>query len=170
MNLSEKRLIFELKKHNYQNFDIFYKNYVDYIHYVVSIYIKNKETIDDITQEVFMRILEKIDLFNNDKSSFKTWIYNLTKNYCINYLTRNQEKYILDEISVNLKRESNNLDYELSKMDLKTYLTELEYNILFLKIEGKLKHDEIAEVLNITIDKSKKTYRIAISKAKEILK
>ena len=170
MNFVEKRMIYELKKHNYQNFEKFYNNYVNYIHYVISLYIKNKDTIDDLTQEVFMRILDKINLFDEEKSSFNTWIFNVTKNYTINYINHNKEKYVLDETSVNLKRESNNLDYELSKIDLKTYLSELEYNVLFLKIEAKLKHEEIAEVLNITIDKSKKTYRLAISKAKEILK
>lgn len=170
MDYFERKVVSELKKQNYQNFEKFYYKYVDYIHYVISLYIKDSETIDDLTQEVFMRIIDKINLFDDSKSSFKTWIFNVTKNYTINHITQNKEKYILDEEAINKTNKSTDLNYEMLKLDLKTYLTDLEYQVLFLRIEAKLKHSEISEVLNITIDKSKKTYQVAISKAKEILK
>lgn len=170
MKIVEKRLIYELKKQNYKHFETFYNLYVNYIHYVISLYIKDSNLIDDLTQEVFMRIIEKIHLFDESKSSFKTWVFNLTKNHTINYINLNKNNVIYDEEIINKANSSNNLDYELVKMDLRTYLSDLEYQILFLKVEGKLKHSEIADVLNISIDKSKKTYSQAIKKAKEILK
>lgn len=171
MKISEKHLIEKLKQKNYDTFETFYYAYVDYIHYIVSLYIKNSDTIDDLTQEIFMRILDKIYLFNSKKSSLKTWIYTLAKNHTLNYLESHpQNKIIIDQEIVNLAKSKSTLHYELTKLDLKDALTDLEYQVLFLKIEGRLKHEEIASVLNITVDKSKKTYRKAINIAKEILK
>ena len=69
MDYFEKKVVSELKKQNYQNFEKFYYKYVDYIHYVISLYIKDSETIDDLTQEVFMRIIDKINLFDDSKPS-----------------------------------------------------------------------------------------------------
>lgn len=103
MTLNERIVIEKLKKKDYSTFETFYYEYVGLVHYIISIYIKDANTIDDVTQEVFMRIIEKINLFDDYKASLKTWIATLTKNYTINYLKQNQNKYQLDEGEVEKK-------------------------------------------------------------------
>ncbi len=166
MTLNERIVIEKLKKKDYSTFETFYYEYVGLVHYIISIYIKDANTIDDVTQEVFMRIIEKINLFDDYKASLKTWIATLTKNYTINYLKQNQNKYQLDEGEVEKKSTTNTTEYQLQKQDLKSILEPLEYQVLFLKIEENMKHKEISLVLNISIDVSKKTYLKAIQKAK----
>ncbi len=166
MTLNERIIIEKLKKKDYSTFEAFYYEYVGLVHYIISIYIKDVNTIDDLTQEVFMRIIEKIDLFNDYKASLKTWIATLAKNHTINYLKQSQNKYQLDEKEVEKKSIANTTEYQLQKQDLKSILEPLEYQVLFLKIEENMKHKEISVVLNISIDVSKKTYLKAIQKAK----
>lgn len=74
MTLNERIVIEKLKKKDYSTFETFYYEYVGLVHYIISIYIKDANTIDDVTQEVFMRIIEKINLFDDYKASLKTWI------------------------------------------------------------------------------------------------
>lgn len=169
MKIAEKILVDKIKKKNYEAFEIFYHTYVGLIHYVISIYIKNADTIDDLTQEVLMRILEKINLFDIEKSSLKTWVATLTKNYTLNYLKSNRNDYILDEESIDKKPSYNDTNYHLLKQDLRHILEPLEYQVLFFKVESKMKHQEIAKILDITIDVSKKTYAKAIQKAKKYI-
>ena len=119
--------------------------------------ILNENNIDEIRQHIGM-VFQAFELFPH-----LTVLENLI-------LAPVHLKKMSNEEAINKVNKSTELNYEMLKLDLKTYLTDLEYQVLFLRIEAKLKHSEISEVLNISIDKSKKTYQVAISKAKEILK
>ncbi|MFQ5504372.1 MAG: RNA polymerase sigma factor [Planctomycetota bacterium] len=46
---------------------------------------RNRETAEDLTQEVFLRVFRGIPEFQGD-SSFSTWIYRITTNVCISEL------------------------------------------------------------------------------------
>jgi len=54
-------------------------------------YTKNERNADDILQEVFLTLVEKLETFRNE-SNFSTWLYSLTKNTSLMYL-RNNKKY-----------------------------------------------------------------------------
>ncbi|MEL6347153.1 MAG: sigma-70 family RNA polymerase sigma factor [Myxococcota bacterium] len=43
------------------------------------------EQVDDVLQEVFVRVIDKIDTFRGDSSPV-TWLYQLTTRYCLNRL------------------------------------------------------------------------------------
>lgn len=166
MRISDKILVEKIKKKDYEAFKKFYDEYVGLIHYIISLYIKDRSTVDDVTQEVLMRIIEKIHLFDIEKSRLKTWVATLTKNYTLNYLKLNKNTYSLDEEAIDRKASYNDTNYHFIKQDLKDVLEPLEYKVLFLKVESKMKHQDIAKILDITIDISKKTYIKAIQKAK----
>jgi len=48
-------------------------------------YVKNSEEAADITQEIFIRVWEKLDSFRGE-SKFSTWLYQLAGNHCKNRL------------------------------------------------------------------------------------
>ena len=48
-------------------------------------YVKDWNTAEDICQEVFIKVYEKLDTFEQ-KSSIKTWIYSITVNHCKDFL------------------------------------------------------------------------------------
>lgn len=169
MKISETLIVNNLIKKEYDVFEEFYYEYVGLVHYVISMYIKNKDTVDDLTQEVFMRILDKIALYDASKSTLKTWIVTLTKNHCLNYIKANKNIYTLNEECVNCQTTSNDTKYRILKEDLRQVLEPLEYQVLFLKLESGMKHKEISSFLEITIDVSKKTYREAIRKVKQLV-
>ena len=54
---------------------------------------------EDATQEVFMRVFERIRTFDR-RAAFSTWLYRLTVNHCLNQLDRTQRRAALamDEI------------------------------------------------------------------------
>lgn len=169
MKISEKLIINNVIKKEYDAFEELYYEYVGLVHYVIAMYIKNKNTVDDLTQEVFMIILNKIALYDASKSTLKTWIVTLTKNHCLNYLKANKNSYILNEECVNCQTTSNDTNYRILKEDLRQVLKPLEYQVLFLKLESGMKHKEISSFLEITIDVSKKSYREAIRKVKQLV-
>jgi len=53
-------------------------------------YTKNERNADDILQEVFLTLVEKLETFRNE-SNFSTWLYSLTKNTSLMYLRKNKK-------------------------------------------------------------------------------
>ncbi|GAB3996682.1 hypothetical protein GCM10028807_39860 [Spirosoma daeguense] len=39
-------------------------------------------TAEDYTQDIFIKVYERLDSFHN-RSSFSTWLYAITRNYCL---------------------------------------------------------------------------------------
>lgn len=66
-------------------FNKIYKRYKSPIFYMALRYVKlNKETADDLTQEIFVKIWENIHSYNFSVA-FTTWFYNLAKNHLIDH-------------------------------------------------------------------------------------
>jgi len=70
--------------------DIFLK-YKDTVYNIAYGILRNVEDAQDMTQEVFIRVFEKINQFRF-KSSFSTWLHRIVVNMCINE-RRKRKKY-----------------------------------------------------------------------------
>jgi RNA polymerase sigma factor (sigma-70 family) len=112
----------------------------------------------DATQDVFIKILLNLSKFT-EQSSFSTWVYSITYNYCID-LIRKKKKNILvftDDIgrvstapevelpdSVILEMETNRLEKVMHKLPI------VDKAILDMKYTEDMSIKEIGEVLNKT--------------------
>jgi RNA polymerase sigma-70 factor (ECF subfamily) len=56
----------------------------------------NGDEAEDVFQEVFMRIIDKLDTFRGE-SSMVTWLYQITTRYCLNRLRNSQRRQALWE-------------------------------------------------------------------------
>ncbi|MDN3451690.1 RNA polymerase sigma factor [Planococcus sp. APC 3906] len=64
----------QLVKHYYKEvFAFVYKQVVD------------EQTSLDLTQEIFVRMLQSITGFDTRKASFRTWLYRIASNHCVDY-------------------------------------------------------------------------------------
>lgn len=60
-------------------------------------YVKDWNVVEDILQEVYLKVFLKMDSFQG-KASMKTWIYKITRNQCIDYLrSRSYQSTVLTE-------------------------------------------------------------------------
>ncbi len=66
-------------------FDVLYKRYYQKVFDKCTNLLKNRELAEEFTKDIFSRVFEKLTSFKN-KSSFSTWLYSITYNYCIDYL------------------------------------------------------------------------------------
>ena len=72
-------------------FNQLYKRYEPGLLFFVMPYIKNnKETAEDLVQEIFMKVFKKIDTYNFE-NAVSTWLYKIAKNHIIDHKRR--EKY-----------------------------------------------------------------------------
>ena len=59
------------------------KKHQDWIYNIALTFVGDKDEAADLTQEVLMKIVTKLNSFKQ-KSSFKTWIYRIVKNHFLN--------------------------------------------------------------------------------------
>jgi len=71
-------------------FNQIYKRYKSPIFYMALRYVKmNEETAEDLTQEIFVKIWEKVKSYDHTVA-FSTWFYNLAKNHLIDHKRRHK--------------------------------------------------------------------------------
>lgn len=68
-----------------------YKEYGKMVYNLALQYVNNVSDAEEITQDVFMLVYEKLDTFRGE-SSLKTWIYRLTINKSLDYIKQKQSK------------------------------------------------------------------------------
>lgn len=130
------------------------------------IYVKDYHLAEDITQETFIKVYQKLDTFKN-KSNIKTWIISIAINNCKNALKKNSKEVVTLE-DINLKYNENfskdeNIQLvskEVSKLPYKY----LQVVMLFYYQELSIK--EISHILKVP----QATVKTRLKRARERLK
>lgn len=83
------------KKRTGISFEEFYKKNRPKLEWYISRSFYNKNTIEDITTETFLQVLDNIEVFDIKKSKLSTWLFNITKNLIkTEYASRNKENIV----------------------------------------------------------------------------
>ena len=130
------------------------------------------EDSQDLTQEVFLRLIKYRKSFNQQKN-FKSWLYQTAKNTLINYSNSKQHNTIefdnlnyhetlQSEINLNHSNEDHLLYESISKLPF-----EYKEIIVLSKFQG-LKYKQIAELFSTTEASIKNKMLRALNKLREI--
>lgn len=161
-----------LKANREQYFNKFYSNNYNLVYRISFSILKNKESSEDVTQNVFEKIykLPNEKLANNFES---TWLYTVTKNESLQYIRKNKFNISLDENIDAIKSENNELENVTENEDYKKIVKNLnkkKEQIISMKVLSEFTFKEIGEILSMptaTVQwyyyKSIKSLKIAIS-------
>ena len=159
----------KLKDKDEEAFNKLYDDYVKLIYHIAYSYTRSKEDAEDITNEVFLKILNSIENYN-DKGKFKEWICAIARNTACNYVTRiKDENSLTDEESVNNAKSSN--DGHQDMIDLfEEFLDEVTVRIMILRFIYDYKLKEISLTLDMTIGQVQGLYYDGIEKLRKVCK
>ena len=138
-------------------FERLYRRHVVRIHSLCRRMV-GPELAEDVTQDVFVRAWDKLELFGG-RSSFGTWLYRLAINVCLGRRKkagRRRDRFTHDEIA--MERATSPRERPDARMDLDRAIDRLpprakEVFVLY-DVEG-YKHREIGELLGISTGTSK---------------
>lgn len=150
---------------NSDDFKGIYNQYKVLVYNVALNYLQNREDAEEITQDVFVKIYNSLDSFN-EKSSIKTWIYRISINKSLDFIKhKNSTKrfFIFGNKATN-EQEINNfstfehpgiaLENKESAAILFKIINELPENqktaFILSKLDG-LSNPEISEIMGISI-------------------
>jgi RNA polymerase sigma factor (sigma-70 family) len=146
--------------------------YEDFYAYALSIclrYADNREEASEILNDGFMKIFNNIKVFDLSRA-FKPWLRKIMVNTAINHFHQKQRNIQAAEIDqAKNESESENIISGISYQEIISMLQKLPpaYRTVFnLHVLEGYKHEEIAEMLHITVGTSKSN----LFKAKESLK
>ena len=89
---TDEQLVDELKNGNRAAFDFLFDRYAKKAeYYFYRMLWSNEEKAADFTQDLFLKVLEKIDLYKTEYS-FKTWFFSMANNMCKNEYRKEEVK------------------------------------------------------------------------------
>ncbi|MDD4150373.1 MAG: sigma-70 family RNA polymerase sigma factor [Bacteroidales bacterium] len=163
------QLIKQCQKKSKKAFDELFRTYSSLIYGICLRYTKDQHEAQDLLQECFIRILNKIDHYNF-KGSFEGWIKRLTVNHALNYL-KSKQHFMAEDISsyeIENQQITSDVISDMNAQDIIQMINKLPvgYRTIFnLHVIEGYKHTEIAEILEI----SDITSRTQFKKAREAL-
>lgn len=147
--------------------EIYYKHYHKVFRLCKGYFCGDTSLAYDATQEIFIKVWEKLDTFRNE-SSISTWIYRIAVNTCLLYLRKSStKKEIRTDILPQVIAEtySSEKDEQLRQMyQCIQKLEETNKMIILMTLDG-LEYQEISEVIGIT----EETLRVRIHRIKKSL-
>ena len=140
-------------------YEEFFSKIYNYVYYQ----IHNRAVTDDLVSSIFMKVVEHIESFNEQKASFSTWIFTISRRVIIDYYRRSKVESDIDDYADTVQcslsfedayrayTEEENGDVEA----LMGILNEKERPVIFLRYFEGCSFEEIAAKL----DKNSSTIR-----------
>jgi RNA polymerase sigma-70 factor (ECF subfamily) len=137
----------------------------------------NATEAEELTQEVFIQLLRRIDSFRGD-SQFTTWLYRVTVNQVLMHFRRMRcQTEIYGDVEMAIaksKRGGQSVGTRVvDRLALKAALSDLPSGcrtvFLLFDVEG-YRHEEIAKILGCSVGNSKSQLHKARKKLKRLLK
>lgn len=165
----DKKCIKLIKQSDQKTIEYVYSTYYKLVKYHIYEMVRNNEDAEELTQDVFIKVFERIEQYDNNYS-FVTWITNIAKRTAIDYLRKKRPdiEYV-DDISVLYDNEEASLFGELDEK-MRCLLSEEEYTIVSYRVYFDLKFVDIGKMLNISTATTTSKYYKAIRRLKKELK
>jgi RNA polymerase sigma-70 factor (ECF subfamily) len=152
-------------------FKVLMLKHKDKVRNLVFLTMGNRELVDDVSQEVFISVFNKLKLFRFE-SQFTTWLYRITVNKCKDHLRKIKIRSIFipikdtDENIGGFSKPSENIDIkEVVQSAIEKLPEKLKVPLVMREMDG-LSYKEIADQLFCEVG----TIKSRIFRARETLK
>lgn len=167
--IEERKLIAAIKSGSYEAFDTLYMAYAPLVERFAYALLKNRQEVDDLSQNIFLKIWEIRDRLDS-VNSFRSYLFTMVRNAVLDVISRRKVATDIDLLPESVLKDVSSAD-DLSSIDAHnmTIMINLAVSLmpkqrrkvfLMSRMEGA-SHKEIAESLGISV----KTVEYHISKA-----
>lgn len=166
------RTIMEFRNGDKQAFEEIFYAFKDILYYFSYLYVHNYDDANDCVQEIFIKIINTVDQFNDILSGFDTWVYSTARSTVLNFIrtkNRYEARIVLDdEIVANyIERDYTELYHTL--YDLEKVLGKDMYVIYILRTAYEVTFDNIAILLDTNRENVRRKYLQSVKIVEEFL-
>lgn len=172
----EKELIMMLQHRSEQAFNYLYENYASALYSIINQIVPDKETANEVLQDVFVNIWKKMDSYEATKGRLFTWMLNIARNASIDKI---RSKTYQDNLrnqpfpdNANQSFTSHVVKPVIDDIGLRKIIARLkdEYRMLIdLSYFQGFTHEEIAKTLNIPLGTVKTRIRTALIQLRSMI-
>ncbi len=164
-----KKAMESLKKGDKSFFDVVYDQTFKLVYQVIYGIIKDPEKTNDLVQETYMKVLEKIHLYKENNSP-KAWICMIARNIAINKYNQDKRCINIDIEDLNKVDNTKEKTIDTPIMDLALKILDPEeYQIVMLLVVNNMTRKECAEIFNLSISGVTWKLNNALKKLKKAL-
>lgn len=128
--MEQELLVKELLKKDNNSFTLLYDNYSKSLYGVIYNLIKNREEAEDVLQEVFVKIWNNIDSYNESKGRLYTWMLNIARNTSIDKLRskgfNNSQKNLSVDNFVYMLEDNSKITNRIDAIGIKRFINKLK--------------------------------------------
>lgn len=152
-------------------YDRYQRGIFRYLYYRVG----DLQTAEDLTSEVFLRMIEKLSIYQAHKLSFQAWLFQIARNLSIDHYRKMNLRdsiQLEDDYPGSGEAPLDLIDRELTSEKLCQALSELSGNqrdVIVMRFVVGMPIGEVAETLHKTEDSIKGLQRRALSALRDIL-
>jgi RNA polymerase sigma factor (sigma-70 family) len=166
---SETELVNLLQKQDNPAFAYLYEKYSKALYNTIFQLTKDLETSNDILQQVFVSIWQKMQMYDATKGRLFTWMLNITRNATIDFLRSKANKNARQNQSLTDNVITNNIktkeDLHIDAIGIGKFVGELKEELRIVLTQSYYlgyTHEEIAENLQIPVGTVKTRIRASI--------
>lgn len=176
-SIPETDLVRQLKDNSAAAYEYLYDHYSAALYGFIKRNISDENLASDLLQDVFVRIYRNMEKFDPARGRLFTWMINITRNLCVDYLrsaTNNAAgKSQSIENSVNTINKSDHIETKTDPIGLKKLveaLPENQYEAIELVYFKGFTQEEACRKLDIPLGTLKTRVRLAIGSLRKYFK
>lgn len=169
--VEEQAIISRAQQGDQQAFYQLYQKYHRKVYAICWRMLADKDSAEDVCQEVFVQLWQKISNFRGD-SKFSTWLHSVTSNIVLGHLRKNKnwlqrifsiEDQTIQDVAIEMDdtSELTVLDQHIARLPERARLV-----FVLFAVEG-YRHEEISKMLDMAVGTSKAQYHRAKSLLRE---
>ena len=162
----QSQIIHLILKKDEKGVSLLYDNYASSLLGIVNRIVKNKETAEEVLQNVFLKVWNNIDSFNDEKGTFFTWMTRIARNAALDQVRLKGFQVFKEAEEIDSEVINSNLSFiDTDKFDVERLLNRLEeknkvvLDLLYLQGNSQRK---VAEELDIPLGTVKSRLKVAI--------
>ena len=173
--ITEENFISQFCQGNQAALSYIYDAYSGALYGILLKMTRDEELSRDLLQEAFVKIWKYHDRYDSDKGTLYTWMLNLTRNNCIDYIrskrNKNQQKNRqLDTFVYGIEANKTFAPEHIGLKELLDSLPEEQKEIIILSYFEGYTQKEIAEEFDIPLGTVKSRAKAAMQKLRKIFK
>jgi RNA polymerase sigma-70 factor (ECF subfamily) len=174
LTYTEAELLEGLQAHDEQAFGFLYDHYSKALFSIILQIIPQQELAEDVLQEVFLKIWQNINSYDETKGRLYTWMLNVARNQAIDR-TRSKDfnnRSKTTELSENVYSNKQGAEIRMDDVGLQKTLARLpeeSRRLLELAYYQGYTQEEISKMLNIPLGTVKTRLRSTIIQLRKIL-
>ena len=172
---SEQELVVLLNEQSNDAFNYLYDNYSGAIYTIINQVVSDKDTANDVMQEVFVNIWRKINTYDATKGRLFTWMLNIARNAAIDkvrskgYRDNRKNQPMTENETSGTAMSTNPMVNDVGLKKVLTMLNEEYRKLIDLSYFQGFTHEEIAKMMGIPLGTVKTRIRTAIIQLRKMV-